>query len=162
MRSGQGGGYGRLMLELNFRAADLRDVHRLMRLTPDSGAPDWTSGTWQQVIASAAAGDRLVLVAEREAEPIGFGVIGLAGDEAEIESLAVDPAWRRRGVAMRVCEEMMEWASGRGAAAVFLEVRASNEGAQALYRRLGFEQRGSRRGYYRDPAEDAVIMAREL
>jgi len=150
------------MLALRFRAADVRDVDRLMRLTADSDAPDWTSGTWQQVIASAAADERLVVVAEREDEPIGFGVIGLAGDEAEIESLAVDPAWRRRGVAVRVCGAMMDWARGRSAATVFLEVRASNAGAQALYRRLGFEQRGSRRGYYRDPVEDAVIMAREL
>jgi ribosomal-protein-alanine N-acetyltransferase len=57
-----------------------------------------------------------------------------------------------------LCLAGMEWARGVGAWAMELEVRASSEAARGLYRALGFVEQGRRRGYYREPVEDAVLM----
>jgi len=82
--------------------------------------------------------------------------------EAEILNLAVDAAWRRRGVGRRLMEAALDEAARRQARRVFLEVRESNAGARAFYARLRFAEGGRRRNYYRDPAEDALELARTV
>lgn len=97
---------------------------------------------------------RTVFVAEADGELAGFAVWQeLPGGEAELLNLAVDPRQRRRGAGRALVEAM----AGRR---TWLEVRASNEGAIRFYESLGFERRGLRRDYYRDPVEDAVVMER--
>jgi ribosomal-protein-alanine N-acetyltransferase len=113
---------------------------------------------WRQVLISAARGKRTVLIAESEGDVIGFAVASIAGDEVEIESVAVAPAARRRGIGCRLCEELLDWARAQGAARVALEVRISNGVARALYGALGFQERGVRRRYYEAPREDAIVM----
>lgn len=77
----------------------------------------------------------------------------LAG-EREILNLAVDPSVRRCGIARALLQQELE----NAATAWFLEVRVSNSAARALYRSLGFEDAGTRRGYYDEPREDAIVM----
>ncbi len=78
------------------------------------------------------------------------------GDEGEIVNLATDPAHRRRGLAEALIRALrQEHPSLRR---VFLEVRASNEPAQVLYRKMGFSRYAVRRNYYENPGEDAVLM----
>ncbi|HVG27999.1 MAG TPA: ribosomal protein S18-alanine N-acetyltransferase [Acidobacteriaceae bacterium] len=127
-------------------------------------APRWSAPVWARVFAPPGVeGDRRwVVLAEEAGESIGFGVLGLAGDEAEIESVAVVGAWRGKGIGRALCERMVHRARAGGAGRVLLEVRASNEAAHCLYRALGFGEAGRRRGYYRDPEEDAVVMVRDL
>lgn len=135
-----------------------------MRLAEDCvGAPHWTSATWHQVMVSATIGEqRNILVAECEEGLIGFGVVGVAGDQAEIESLAVSPSARRQGIGRSLCESLMRWARMRGANRALLEVRVSNDTARALYESLGFQEVAVRKEYYRKPDEDGLVMAREL
>ena len=146
------------------RAAEMSDLERLLALAEGSpGAPRWPRRTWQQVLDAPSAGvPRIVLIAESVNECVGFGVLGLAGDEAEIESLAVSPSWRRRGVARRLCTDLFYWARARGARRASLEVRVSNTSARSLYQSLGFQEVAVRRGYYSDPEEDALVMTTEL
>lgn len=150
--------------EITVRSADTSDRDRLLALCMNcAGAPQWTAGTWQQVLESAATGrQRLVLAAESAGALAGFGVLGLSGEGAEIESLAVSVAWRRRGVGRRLCEELLIWARKQGAVEASLEVRVSNLPARSLYGLLGFREAGVRRGYYREPDEDALVMTTEL
>jgi [ribosomal protein S18]-alanine N-acetyltransferase len=146
------------------RPAEVSDLQRLLSLAEDCpGAPRWPSHTWRQVLESPSAGlARVVLIAESVTDCVAFGVLGLAGDDAEIESLAVDTSWRRRGIAKRLCKDLFGWARARGARHASLEVRISNTAARALYESLGFHQVAVRRGYYRDPEEDALVMTAEL
>ena len=96
-----------------------------------------------------------------ETAPItGFLCYWVVQDEMHINNLAVAPRWRRRGVAMALLTASLDRARARGARHAFLEVRASNVAAQALYRRAGFQAAGTRRRYYSHPVEDAVIMHR--
>ena len=73
-------------------------------------------------------------------------------------NLAVVPGRRRRGIARRLVEDLLDRARGLGIDALALEVRVSNFPAQGLYRAHGFRLAGLRRGYYRDTGEDALVM----
>jgi ribosomal-protein-alanine N-acetyltransferase len=102
-----------------------------------------------------------LLVGEVEGRVVGFAVgkVAAVGKEtiAELESVAVDPGERRKGVGRALCRTVMAWCEGMGAGRIELEVRAGSV-AIALYQGLGFAKTGRRRGYYREPAEDAVLM----
>lgn len=96
------------------------------------------------------------------AEPDGFILMRLVLDEAEILTLAVQPAARRAGLGGRLVGEGVVRATQGGAARVFLEVAESNAAARALYARAGFAEVGRRRAYYRRPdgsREDALTLA---
>lgn len=103
----------------------------------------------------------------RVAELEGGGVVGyalgwVAADEAELANIAVAPPHRRTGVGDRLLASMREAAAGLGATRMYLEVRVSNEVAQAFYRSRGFTVTGRRREYYSRPREDALTMAVDL
>jgi ribosomal-protein-alanine N-acetyltransferase len=82
-------------------------------------------------------------------------------DEMHILNVAVAPEWRRRGLARWLMRFALEKAARDGARRAFLEVRESNREALSLYQGMGFVRAGSRRGYYAEPIEDAVVLARE-
>lgn len=90
---------------------------------------------------------------------VGFAGIRLVVDEACITNVAVRPEARRRGVATRLVNGLLDDARRSGVTATTLEVRVGNGSARALYRHLGFTDEGVRPRYYAD-GEDAVIMWR--
>lgn len=94
----------------------------------------------------------------------GFILCRVAADEAEVLTLAVAPAMRRRGVAGALLDQAMAAALASGARAVFLEVGTDNPGAETLYRARGFAEVGRRPGYFMRPggAVAALIMRRDL
>ena len=81
-------------------------------------------------------------------------------DELHVNNLAVDPAWRRRGVASTLLTFVLQEAAAEGATRATLEVRRSNEAARHLYERFGFAFAGVRTAYYREPIEDALVLWR--
>jgi ribosomal protein S18 acetylase RimI-like enzyme len=100
-------------------------------------------------------------------QPVGFVVAsGLSVSdttaECELEFLFVVPNQRRSGFGRRLVGAVLAWAEELRAQQVWLEVRCSNQAAQALYRACGFSAIGSRAGYYENPREDALLMARRL
>jgi ribosomal-protein-alanine N-acetyltransferase len=82
----------------------------------------------------------------------------VAGDLGELESVAVEEEWQRRGVGRALCDAVLGWCWGEGAASVALEVRAGSLGARRVYEALGFREVGRRPGYYEEPGEDAILM----
>ena len=93
---------------------------------------------------------------------MGYAGIWVILDEGHVTNIGVDPDFRRQGIGQGLLEELTVRAMQRGITAMTLEVRLSNYGAQALYKKLGFEARGIRKEYYQDDKEDALIMWREL
>lgn len=146
------------------RPAEVSDLPRLLALVENCpGAPRWAPQTWRQILEVPPAGvERIVLIAESVNECVGLGVMGRSGEEAEIESLAVSASWRRCGIARRLCADLLGWAHARGVKHASLEVRVSNAAARSLYESLGFHELAIRRGYYRDPVEDALVMTAKL
>lgn len=93
---------------------------------------------------------------------IGFGMVYVAADEADVANIAVNPMYRRAGIGRALLRTLKETAAARGAASAYLEVRRSNAPAIALYTSAGFEVLGVRKNYYRSPVEDALIMGADL
>lgn len=93
---------------------------------------------------------------------VGWGGMWCVADEAEIASVCVDPAYRRLGGGTKLLQTLLRQARLSGAQNVYLEVRASNQAAQELYRCAGFECIGVRKRYYTNPLEDAVLMRCEI
>jgi [ribosomal protein S18]-alanine N-acetyltransferase len=117
----------------------------------------WSSVSWREELARE---DRRWRVLRVGAETVGFAGLWLAPDAAHVLRLAVAPAWRGRGLAGVLVDDLLEVAARASREALTLEVRASNEAAMRLYRRRGFVAHGTRPGYYAD-GEDAVVLWRE-
>ena len=81
--------------------------------------------------------------------------------ESDMMNVAVHPDFRRQGIGERLILDLIDQLNQRGNHSLTLEVRASNFSAIALYRKLGFEQVGLRKNYYRNPKEDALILRKE-
>ena len=101
---------------------------------------------------------RLAMVAERDGALAGFIVARAMPPECEIENVVVDDGHRRKGVASALLWTMVEHARGEHMKRMFLEVRESNLAARQLYESAGFAASGRRKGYYREPTEDALIL----
>lgn len=91
---------------------------------------------------------------------VGYGGLGVFGDEGWILTLGVTTGWQRRGIGARLLEALLSEGQRRGAAATLLEVRADNPVARRLYERHGFAAIGVRKGYYQPSGADAVVMRR--
>lgn len=104
----------------------------------------------------------LWLVEERDGIVVGYVGSQSCPPEADIMNVAVSPDYRRRGIGESLMTALGEALVQKGIESLTLEVRASNEGAIALYDRLGYEEVGRRPNYYTDPREDALIMRKEL
>lgn len=97
-----------------------------------------------------------------EGEVLGYAVLWCVLDQGELANIAVRPELRGRGLGARLLDEVIAVSRRRGVAKLYLEVRDSNDGALRLYERFGFREVGRRRSYYKEPREDARVMALEL
>lgn len=149
---------------LLLRQAEPADVPALEALERTCFTHPWTAA---QLADELAAGDPgFVLVLERPAGGGGrrlcaYGSFRLVLDEMHVMNVAVAPPERRRGIARWLLRFAMGRAARRGARRALLEVRAGNREAVALYESLGFRRLGVRREYYREPVDDALVLARE-
>jgi tRNA threonylcarbamoyladenosine biosynthesis protein TsaB len=105
------------------------------------------------------------VLALADGHPAGFALLRRAADEAEILTIGTSPAHRRQGIAKAMIAEEAEALASQGVRSLFIEVAASNEAGQALYKSCGFEGAGRRRAYYQHTdgsREDAVVMRKVL
>ena len=118
----------------------------------------WTAGRIERHFRHA---DSVVLVARAAGGVAGGAVMQYGDDAAHLNLLAVEPAWRRRGLGRRLLTWLEDTARGAGTFTIRLELRASNEAGRAFYAALGYRETGTVRGYYQG-VEDAMRMARDL
>ena len=118
----------------------------------------WTEAMLEEELYNDAAS---FIVAEGEdGAVLGYAGVHVILDEGYIDNVAVDPAWRRQGIADALIGAFVRFGEAN-LAFLTLEVRASNAPAIALYEKHGFYEVGRRKNYYDDPKEDAVLMTRE-
>ena len=103
----------------------------------------------------------LWIVAEENGRVVGYVGSQSVMDEADMMNLAVDPNYRRMGIAEHLVSELIVRLRGVGVMCLTLEVRQSNIAAISLYQKLGFEQVGCRPNYYSNPKEPALILRKE-
>lgn len=142
------------------RAAEARDLPAIHTLEVASFADPWPVAGFRELLDETHV---TFEVAESAAgELLGYFIVLRAADEAEVANLAVQPHARRAGIGRAFLERFLARAAQDGVRTVYLEVRESNVAAQALYAAHGFVQAGRRRGYYRKPDEDALVLRRAL
>jgi len=101
---------------------------------------------------------RCYLVAQIEAQVVGYGGVMISVGDAHITNLAVDPVWQGHKIGQRLLSVLVREAIVREAANLTLEVRLGNLVAQGLYQKFGLGPAGIRKGYYVESAEDALVM----
>ncbi len=79
-------------------------------------------------------------------------------DEIQIANVATLPEYRRNGIADAILDKLKRIAKSSGVSVITLEVRSANTGAISLYKKHGFSTAGTRKGYYKNPADDALLM----
>lgn len=119
----------------------------------EAWSPQMLAGELAQQPAS-----RYYLVAQDGAAIVGYAGLLAAGSQADVLTLAVAADHWGLGIGSALLQALLAEAARRGAAEVFLEVRADNARAQALYLRHDFTQIGIRRGYYQPSGADALVM----
>ena len=147
-------------------AADLLVVSELDML---SFSQPWPKNAFETELANpnarcwvADAPSTLPVVAGQGGQVAAALVFLCVLDEAHLATIAVHPAFRRRGLARLLLQTAMDAAYAEGARIYHLEVRAGNEVAQKLYTEFGFEIVGRRASYYSDTGEDAVLMTKTV
>jgi len=143
-------------LEIKIEKMTPADLDRVMDIEALSYRTPWSRRAFMSELTENSYAH--YFVARHEGKIIGYVGMWVILEEAHITNIAVDPAYRRKKVAWRLLEDMFRRAKELGATRMTLEVRVSNVNAQDLYRKLGFVDRGIRKGYYTDTNEDAIIM----
>ena len=135
------------------------DVPAVAELDQMSFTLPWPERSFRfEVTANPAA---RCYVAKVEGRIVGALVAWLLVDEVHIATLATHPNFRRQGIAQALLLQVLKRGGQEGALTSFLEVRAGNSAAQALYRKFGYEETGRRPRYYKDNDEDAILMTLE-
>ncbi|MFI7637852.1 ribosomal protein S18-alanine N-acetyltransferase [Nonomuraea sp. NPDC049400] len=138
--------------------ADLPAVMAIERTTFPLDA--WSEGMMRGELADMPR-SRHYVVAVVDDEIVAYAGLAAAADQADVQTIAVLEQHRGTGIGGALLTELLAEATRRGAREIFLEVRADNPQAQAVYRHYGFEEIGTRRRYY-DDGTDAIMMRRKL
>jgi len=145
----------------------LADVDALADLHADAFHRGWSAEEMEGLMSASGV---FVLAARRRPmfgprHLVGFVLVRVAADEAEILTLAVDPRYRRRGIGRRLMETALRRLYGEHVRAAFLEVEEDNVPALRLYHRLRFRTVATRQGYYTSgggPPSTALVMQAHL
>ncbi len=144
------------MIVRQMRHSDVPDVAAIeARMFGDP----WPAASFTQMLSQRHT---IALVGEEDGAVVGYTIGTAIADEGEVLNLAVDQPFQRRGFGRSLVERLLELLEERGALALYLEVRASNQPAIGLYEGFGFRPMGRRKSYYRAPREDAVTMVRKV
>ncbi|HEX5337966.1 MAG TPA: ribosomal protein S18-alanine N-acetyltransferase [Gallionella sp.] len=136
------------------------DADAVLAIEQAVQAYPWTRGNFRDALDSGY----VCRVDEADGAIRGYAMLMPTVDEAELLNIGVAAAHQRKGLGRAMLLEMLDVARAKNMRRVFLEVRASNVAAIALYRSAGFAEVGLRRGYYQNAngSEDALVMACEL
>jgi len=148
---------------VRLRGMSKRDMPAVMALERELFPDDaWTPEMFATEFAQPAS-RRLYLVAEEDNTLIGYaGMMFTGGPQADVVTLAVDPAQWGHGTGTALLTALLNEAGNRGCTEVLLEVREDNPRARQLYVRHGFTEVGIRRGYYQPSGVNAVVMRKGL
>ena len=149
------------------RLARMADCVALSEIHASSFKRAWSDAEFEALLSQPGVHALLAEYQKRfgSRAPAGFVLYRLAADEAEILSVAVDPAYRRRGIGKTLIETTLRQVYRAGAQSIHLEVEDSNHAAIGLYRGAEFRESGRRAGYYaqgRETPGGALVMLRQL
>lgn len=137
--------------------ADENDISDILEIEQASFSLPWSRDSFKAEVNSA---DSHFTVAKFNNNVIGFCILHMFGNEAEIFNVAVSEVYRGNHIGDLLLNEALGFADSSSIEQIFLEARKSNSPAISLYSKHGFKALGSRKNYYDAPQEDAIIMQR--
>ena len=143
-------------MNVQIRKMTVEDIPVVVRLDQISFSLPWPERSFRFELTDNPASR--CWVAEVQQRVVGMIVAWLLVDEMHIATLATHPDYRRQGIASKLLSHILLQGIEEGAQSSFLEVRESNDAAQEMYRKFGYEAAGRRKRYYRDNDEDAILM----
>jgi ribosomal-protein-alanine N-acetyltransferase len=147
-------------MKVVIRKMSIQDVPAVSQIDHMSFSLPWPEHSFQYEVAENRSAR--CFVAETEDKRIAAMIVSwIIVDEMHIATIATHPDFRRQGIGEQILREALLDGKDVGAQLAFLEVRAGNEAAQTMYRKFGFAITGRRPRYYRDNAEDAILMTLE-
>ena len=149
------------LLSIQIRPMQMDDLPAVIALDQQSFSLPWPESSFKfEIESNPLARCWVAEWSQGEESPlvVAMIVIWLIIDEAHVATIAVDPEFRRQGIARRLLAFALIDAYHAGMAKSFLEVRRGNKAAIAMYELFGYREVGVRRRYYQDNGEDAVLM----
>jgi ribosomal-protein-alanine N-acetyltransferase len=143
---------------VEIRALELTDLSAIEAIEQKAYLTPWSRSMFASELAKPTS---ICLGAFEGQDLVGYVINSRYVDAWHVMNVAVDPEHQRRGIASALLERLFELTRDDERRGYTLEVRVSNEDAIRLYEKLGFDSRGTRRGYYTDNREDALIMWRD-
>jgi ribosomal-protein-alanine N-acetyltransferase len=140
----------------SFRLMNLDDLDEIMVVEHESFTLPWSRVAFYNELVQNQFAKYIVL--EVDEKVVGYCGVWIVIDEAHITNIALLPAYRGRKLGEALLRKLMDYARENGAKTMTLEVRVSNNVAQSLYRKLGFQGGAIRKNYYTDDHEDALVM----
>ncbi|MBP8614198.1 MAG: ribosomal protein S18-alanine N-acetyltransferase [Firmicutes bacterium] len=144
------------ILQVTISEMTPKDLDEVLAIESQSYPTPWSRRAFESELRDNVYAH--YFVARHEDQIVGYFGMWIILDEAHITNIAVSPKMRRQGIGEQMLRFAFDKARELGASRMTLEVRVSNHQAQNLYRKLGFVERGIRKGYYTDTNEDALIM----
>ncbi len=142
---------------VNIRRMVAGDAEEVAAIEAATFSVPWTVSGFKTALERR---DTIFFVAEREKRIIGYAGFYISMDEADITNVAVAAGERKKGIGEMLMQAVIDTCKSKDVHMIGLEVRAGNEPAKQLYRKLGFKEVGLRKGFYEKPAEDACVMIR--
>lgn len=136
------------------------DLDGVLHVEAESFTNPWTREMYAWELQNRSV-CHIYVVRTPDCRVAGFCAFWLVFDEIHINNVAVLPRYRGRGMGTALMRHVLDEARKLGARRATLEVRASNQAAVRLYERLGFAVAATRRNYYSNPVEDALILWRD-
>jgi [ribosomal protein S18]-alanine N-acetyltransferase len=133
-----------------------RHLRGVLRIETQVYPRPWSLGLFLSELALRTS--RVYIVAKSGSTVVGYAGLMLTGSDGHVTTIAVDPAWHRRGIGSRLLVALSRGGIALGCSALTLEVRVSNDAAQEMYRRFGYAPAGVRKNYYSETNEDALVM----
>jgi ribosomal-protein-alanine N-acetyltransferase len=146
--------------EISFRPMKKSDMRAVMAIEQSAYEFPWEPGIFRDCLRVGYC----CWVGERAGCIVSYGILSVGGGESHVLNICVAPWTQGQGYGRRMMEKLIEVARSHKAEMMLLEVRPSNRVALSLYRKLGFNEIGSRKGYYpaKNGREDAIVLARTL
>lgn len=142
------------MEQIVIRPMEEDDIPSLVDIEKECFSMPWSEKSFKDSYELAYAH---FLVAQAGENVAGYVGLYQVGGEADITNVAVSSIYRRKGIGKSLLREIISYSQKQNISVITLEVRATNDGAIALYEQMGFKKIGIRKNFYEKPVEDAII-----
>ncbi len=135
------------------------DIEAIAMLEQEIFPDPWSANS---IAETCEQNHACILGAKKNGKLVGYVIFYYVLDEGEIARIAVAPSSRRQGAAQAVFDKLLLFCEENSVTRILLDVRVSNEGAIAFYKKMGFSEDGIRKNFYENPKEHALLMSMDI